>query len=66
MSFVAEHVAATQGCGFWDEQPAVGLVQALERLQLGKRDLLNLERRTEELLGLVQLEWHGLAMTHRA
>jgi hypothetical protein len=38
----------------------------LERLQLEKRDLAGLERRTEELLGLVQLEWHGLAMTYRA
>jgi HD-like signal output (HDOD) protein len=66
VTFVAEHVASAQGCGFWDEQPAVGLLRALSTLRLTKRDLLSLERRTEQLLGALQLEWQCLAITHRA
>lgn len=58
--FVAEHLAALQGCGFRDEQPVVGLHHHLSVLGLSERDVLPLSRALEERLGAQEIEWESL------
>jgi hypothetical protein len=60
--FVAEHIAAMQGCGFRDEQPATGLRPRLLSIGLTERDLLPLARHTEQRIGHLELEWRSLSL----
>jgi hypothetical protein len=60
--FVAEHLAALQGCGFRDEQPATGLRSRLQGLGLTEHDLLPLSRCIEQRLGHLELEWQTLRL----
>jgi hypothetical protein len=60
--FIAEHLAALQGCGFRDEQPASGLRPRLVALGLTERDLLPLARRTEQRICHLELAWQSLRL----